>query len=107
MLWADEAGHSRRPIVAIEDHLYHTADLLQAVADAAPDALAQFTICALDRSGPDTDAALSQWATRFPGVRVVTPRDLRTDTLGSFARDVAQLLRPGGIVLQDIQLTTL
>jgi hypothetical protein len=107
MLWADEAGRSRRPIVAIEDHLYHTGELLDAIATADRDALGSVTVCVLDRPGPDTSAAVAQWAERYPDVAIVTLADLAVDSLGSFARDVARYVRPGGIVLQDIQLTTL
>jgi hypothetical protein len=111
MLWADEAGGTRRPIVAIDDHLYHTNELLTALDGTAPDLLAQTTVCALDRPGPDTDAAVTEWAARYPQVRVVTMTGLRTTgdgaDYGSFARRIAGLVRPGGIVLQDIQLETL
>jgi hypothetical protein len=108
MLWADEAGRSRRPVVAIEDHLYHTGELLDSVAAVAPEQLQHFTVCALDRPGPDTVAAVGEWTSRYPGVRIVTFEEFGGSlTLGSFARDVAKLIRPGGILLQDIQLETL
>ena len=107
MLWADEAGRTRRPIVAIEDHLYHTGELLDAMGEADRSALAHLTVCVLDRPGPDTSAAVAQWAERYPDVAIVTLADLAVDSLGAFARDVARYVRPGGVVLQDIQLTTL
>ena len=114
MLWADEAGRTRRPIVAIDDHLYHTGELLTALATLAPDLLPQITVCALDRPGPDTDAAVSEWTTRYPQVRIVTMAGpgglgIAGDAMnyGSVAREIARLVRPGGIVLQDIQLETL
>ena len=114
MLWADEAGRTRRPIVAIDDHLYHTAELLMALGTTAPDLLPQITVCALDRPGPDTDAAVGEWAERYPQVRIVTMAGAgglgaTRDGLdyGSCAREIARLVRPGGIVLQDIQLETL
>ena len=31
MAWLDEPGLERRPVVFVEDHLYHTADLLAQV----------------------------------------------------------------------------
>ena len=114
MLWADEAGCTRRPIVAIDDHLYHTGELLAALAVAAPHLLSQITVCALDRPGPDTDAAVAELATRYPQVRIVTiagPAGLGIAAgamnYGSVAREIGRLVRPGGIVLQDIQLETL
>lgn len=112
MLWADEAGRTRRPIVAIDDHLYHTGELLTALGAMAPDLLSEITVCALDRPGPDTDAAVGEWTARYPQVQVVTlagPAGLGAagDDYGSCAREIARLVRPGGIVLQDIQLETL
>ena len=112
MLWADEAGRTRRPIVAIDDHLYHTGELLTALGTMAPDLLSEITVCALDRPGPDTDAAVGEWTARYPQVQVVTlagPAGLGAagDDYGSCAREIARLVRPGGIVLQDIQLETL
>lgn len=112
MLWADEAGRTRRPIVAIDDHLYHTGELLTALGATAPDLLSEITVCALDRPGPDTDAGVAEWAARYPQVQVVTlegPSGLGAagDDFGSCAREIARLVRPGGIVLQDIQLETL
>lgn len=107
MLWADEAGRTRRPVVAIDDHLYHTAELLDAIAAAAPDRLAQLAVCALDRPGPDTDEAVREWSARYPAVRIATLDVLHAESAGAFGREVAKLVRPGGIVLQDIQLETL
>ena len=114
MLWADEAGRTRRPIVAIDDHLYHTAELLTALSTAAPELLSEITVCALDRPGPDTDAAVGEWTARHPQVRIVTMAGsgglgAAGDGMdyGSFAREIAKLVRPGGIVLQDLQLETL
>ena len=110
MLWTDEAGRTRRPVVAIEDHLYHTGELLDAVAAAAPNRLQHLTVCALDRPGPDTAAAVAEWTSRYPGVQILTWRGLgeqKPADHGSFARAIAKLVRPGGVVLQDIQLETL
>jgi hypothetical protein len=110
MLWTDEAGRTRRPVVVIEDHLYHTGELLEAVAAAVPDRLHHLTVCALDRPGPDTVAAVNEWTVRYRGVQIVTWQelgDLKPADHGAFARAIGQLVRPGGIVLQDIQLETL
>jgi hypothetical protein len=107
MLWADEAGNGRRPIVAIEDHLYHTGELLEAFAAQAPARLGDLTVGAIDRSGPDTASTIAHWRRRYPAVRIVTLDDLPSRDLPSFARAVAALVRPGGVVLQDVQLSTL
>lgn len=107
MLWADEAGNLRRPIVAIEDHLYHTGQLLQAVASQAPARLADLTVCAIDRSGPDTASTIAEWRERYPAARLLTLDELPSRDLPAFARAIAALVRPGGVILQDVQLSTL
>jgi len=105
MAWLDEPGFERRPLVFVEDHLYHTADLLAAVAAVRPDLVACATAVAIDRPGPDTDATIEDWRTRYPALQIVAP-DTATDAM-SFAKLVARLLRPGGILIQDVQLSTL
>lgn len=105
MAWLDEPGFERRPLVFVEDHLYHTADLLAAVAAVRPDLVGCATAVAIDRPGPDTDATIADWRTRYPALQIVAP-DTTTDAL-SFAKIVARLLRPGGILIQDVQLSTL
>jgi len=107
MRWADEAGRSRRPIVVIEDHLYHTAELVQALASAAPDLLPQLTVCVLDGAGPDTAAAFADLRDRHPLVCLIAATQLDLTSQGGCARDLAKLVRPGGIIVQDIQLSTL
>lgn len=116
--WLNGAGFARRPVVFVEDHLYHTAEALDAIAARAPDLLPLITVCAIDRSGPDTDAAVLEWLARFPAVqlaavttqmharlRPLTASDL--ETLPSFAALVSSLVRPGGLLVEDVQLTTL
>jgi hypothetical protein len=123
MAWLDEPGFERRPLVFVEDHLYHTADLLAAVAAVRPDLVACVTAVAIDRPGPDTEATIEDWRTRYPALQIVAPVTRRdtaatsphiralnpTDTADatSFAKLVARLLRPGGILIQDVQLSTL
>jgi hypothetical protein len=87
--------------------LYHTGELLQAVAAQAPARLADLTVCAIDRSGPDTASTIAEWRARYPAVRVVTLDELPSRDLPAFARAIAALVRPGGLVLQDVQLSTL
>lgn len=111
-------------MVSVEDHLYHTAELLETVARVAPRLLAWMTACALDAPGEDTAAAVDEWLERYPALQVaacVDPQRLapegrarflqlhprQLEELTSFARMVASLLRPGGILLQDVHLSTL
>jgi hypothetical protein len=126
MTWLD-APIERRPLVVVEDHLYHTGELLGALAAARPDLLAQLTAVALDRPGPDTDAAVADLRGRYPALRIVasttppapgaapTSAAPDADRLGAAdladpaacARLIARQLRPGGLLVQDVQLTTL
>ena len=93
--------------MVVEDHLYHTTELLTALAAARPDLLAQTTAVALDRPGPDTDAGLAEWRDRFPAVQIRVPDPGDLADAASLARAIARLLRPGGLIVQDVQLSTL
>jgi hypothetical protein len=116
MTWLD-SRFERRPLVVVEDHLYHTGELLAALAAARPDLIEWITVCGVDRGGPDTAATVAQWIARFPrlqvaarlpgGERVLSIADADLADAGAFARLVARLLRPGGVLVQDIQLSTL
>lgn len=111
-------------MVTVEDHLYHTAELLDAITRRSPGLLAWTTCCAIDDPGGDTTAAVAEWIERYPSVQIAAMVDLaqlpaaasrrvipidpkRLGELGSFARLVASLLRPGGVLLQDVHLSTL
>ena len=125
MSWIDASAFRRRPILVVEDHLYHIGRLLQAVAEAGPDLLAELTVACLDRPGPDTERAVGEWLAAHPGLQVAAalppealdgePSSARLLTLGAetlatapaFCRAMAGLLRPGGLLLQDVQLETL
>jgi len=110
-------GLERRPLVFVEDHLYHTTELLAALSAARPDLLSHVTICGVDRPGPDTAATVAEWLRQYPELQVVAPlepasrlRPLTPDELAdasSLARVIARLVRPGGILVQDVQLGTL
>ena len=116
MTWLD-ATVERRPIVVVEDHLYHTGELVDALAALRPELVGQVTAIALDRAGPDTDAAIADCRRLHPALRVVAPDpgpgagagatagDLRD--AAACARLIARQLRPGGLLVQDVQLTTL
>jgi hypothetical protein len=111
MTWLD-AAVERRPIVVVEDHLYHTTELVDALAALRPELVGQVTAIALDRAGPDTEAAVADCRRQHPALRVVAPgpADATADDLrdaAACARLIARQLRPGGLLVQDVQLTTL
>ncbi len=104
--------------------MYHTAELLETIARTAPAMLWSTTVCAIDDPGADTTAAVAGWLQRFEGVQIaarVDPRDLPPEhaarllaidaaqlaEVSAFARMVASLLLPGGVLLQDVHLSTL
>jgi hypothetical protein len=117
MAWLDEPGFERRPLVFVEDHLYHTSDVLAALQASRPDLVASATVVALEGAGPDTDATVADWLARYPALQIaapvaprdritpVSPGDLADGT--ACARLISRLIRPGGILIQDVQLATL
>lgn len=97
--------------------MYHTGEVVTTLAELAPTLLAQTTVVALDRPGPDTDATVADWRQRAPmlavvapttvaieGVRQVQPADLAD--AGAYARLISSVLRPGGVLVQDVHLST-
>jgi hypothetical protein len=117
-------GFERRQIVSVEDHLYHTAELLETMARVCPELVAWTTVCTIDDPGPDTSAAIALWLDRFAGVQVaarVDPRDFSADHArrlfaidaghlaapSAFAKMVASFLMPDGVLVQDVHLSTL
>jgi hypothetical protein len=126
MSWVGSTGFARRPLVVAEDHLHHVSELLAVLAEAGAGLLAQTTVLCLDRPGPDTTRLAAGWlerysglqvAARFEGVEGDVPEPLRPrravldaavfESANRFAKALAGLLRPGGLLLQDIQLATL
>ena len=107
MNWLDESGSERRPLVFVEDHLYHTADLLTAVRAVRPELLGHVGVAVLDRPGPDTDEAAAACAAEFPEVAVAIPALSDLSDAASFSKWVSRRLRAGGILVQDVQLGTL
>lgn len=110
---------ARRPVVVVEDHLYHIDRLIELLAARAPELLERVTVLCLDRSGPDTSAAVERWAEACPELQILAdaepaaPARQRSLPAGvlrkgpSYARCVAELLAPRGLLVQDIQLETL
>lgn len=102
----------------VEDHLYHIGQTLDLLAADAPGFLPLLTVICLDRPGPDTRAAVGAWLERHPDVWIAAAVDLDVprfvvlapgafEHLSELARTVGALLRPGGLLLQDIKLETL
>ncbi|HVR98191.1 MAG TPA: hypothetical protein VMW27_16350 [Thermoanaerobaculia bacterium] len=118
MTWVGETGFARRPIVVVEDHLHHVSELLEALASTDETVLARMTVVCLDRPGPDTDRVVGRWLRTWPRLQVAAagegsdgrqaPLDPSLfDNAHRFCRTLAGMLRPGGMLLQDIQLSTL
>jgi len=163
MSWVTEAGFAKRPLVIVEDHLYHMTELLDGLGKA-PDLVGQLTVVCLDRPGPDTRRTVAAWLADHPALQVVAaleapelpggssadgaagdgaagdrasgdgavgegaardgvagdraagdgaPGRLRPLPAAAFTsasrlcQAVAGALRPGGLLLQDVQLSTL
>lgn len=110
-------------MVIVEDHLHHVTELLEALAEADPALPARISVLCLDRPGPDTTRLVTRWLGSFSQLQVAAsfaPGDdslrgprllpLEPSVFGSanrFSKLLAGLLRPGGLLLQDIQLSTL
>jgi hypothetical protein len=125
MSWVGATGFVRRPLVIVEDHLHHVSELLETLAAADSALLALTTVVCLDRSGPDTTRLAAGWLEAYPGLQVAARLDGEGDVPAAlyprrsaldpaafadahrFCKSVAALLRPGGLLLQDIQLATL
>ncbi len=119
MSWFCEQPPKRRPILLVEDHLYHIEEILSLLGRSAPQLMPLLTVACLDRPGPDTDRSLKDWWIRFPDVRWLAAteglQDPKLDRLAprvfgqqhELTKSLARHLRPGGLLLQDVQLETL
>ncbi len=127
MSWIRNARFSPRPIAIVEDHVFHFEEILGAVERTEPAMLAQMTAVCLDRPGPDTNRSVLDWLERCPELQVAAVMDpsasadlppdrrarllrLQRDVFADnhrFCKAAAQLIRPGGLLVQDIQLDTL
>ncbi len=123
MTWVAATHFARRPLVVVEDHLHHVTELLRALEEVNPSILAMTTVVCLDRAGPDTTRLAAGWLETYPGIQVAASfaagdeasRNARRTALEAavfesanrFCKALAGMLRPGGLLLQDIQLSTL
>jgi hypothetical protein len=129
MSWVLREGgdRPRRPLLIAEDHLHHVTEILDALAAADPGLLGMTSVLCLDRPGPDTARWVERWLADHPSLQVAAQvaaslgngravagdgRSIALDPAvfadpHRFARTAASLLRPGGLLLQDIQLETL
>jgi hypothetical protein len=129
MSWIATEGFSRRPLIVVEDHLYHMTELLDRLGGRPP-LYDQLTVVCLDRPGPDTTRTAAAWLAACPGLQVIAAVEADSDASCSGAgtagdkrfqplppaaftsphrlcQTLAAALRPGGLLLQDIQLQTL
>jgi hypothetical protein len=128
MTWVLAEGFARRPLVVVEDHLYHMSELLERLDEPL---CGELTVVCLDRPGPDTSRTVHGWLAAHPHLQVVAAeeeppgppgppggsapagdrfRALPREAYRSAHRlcqTIAAALRPGGLLLQDIQLSTL
>ncbi len=122
MSWLEAHGFQRRPLVLIEDHLYHIGEVLDLLARERPEWIRQLTVVCLDRPGADTRNAVEGWLEDHPELQmaarlVAGPRlevsrfvpleDRELDRSSELARRIAGWVRPRGLLLQDVQLETL
>ena len=126
MHWLGASGFRPKPIVIIEDQTYHLMEILDHLHQQKSPWPAHMTVVSLERPGPDTSRATIDWLERFPFLQVAStmaPVDTPlpseyTDRLlvldeavfdnqHHFCKTMARLLRPDGLLVQDIQLDTL
>jgi hypothetical protein len=120
--WVGGESFVRRPLLFVEDRLYHIDELLRVLAAQAPELVAWATMVCLDRPGPDTTRHVSAWLAAYPRLQVMAAqgegapgehsryRGLEPEVFRSAPRLCAALagaLRAGGVLLQDVQLETL
>src|SRR5689334_11317755 len=92
MSWIDAPGVERRPLVIVEDHLYHASEMIAAIAAARPALVGHLTVCAIDRAGPDTDAVVRDWLSAHPALQVAAA--IRPQELAPADRDRVVAIEP-------------
>jgi len=122
--WFDKNTFPPRPLVIIEDHVYHISELIKNMRQDFSDLTRNVTIVCLDRPGPDTDEAVGEWLDLNPELQVASRIDAENDfselanrlfflpkrvfqNQNEFCQTVAGFLRNGGLLLQDIELESL
>jgi hypothetical protein len=70
MTWIAAEGFAKRPLVVVEDHLYHMTELLERLGGPAP-LHDQLTAVCLDRPGPDTTRTTAGWLATWPELQVM------------------------------------
>ena len=123
MSWLRKNEFIARPLVVVEDHVYHISELLRTIQSGSFATFANLTVVCLDRAGTDTDDAVAEWLSEYPRIQVATrvssakrfASDQRVFPLHDevftnqsvFCKTLAALIRKQGLVLQDIELETL
>lgn len=124
MNWLQQNRFHARPIVAVEDHVYHISELLRTLCSELRSLISSLTVVCLDRPGPDTDAAVGEWFELYPELQVaarISQSELAKEfpdqlsvldesifqDQNSYCRKIAAMIRPQGMLLQDIDLETL
>ena len=124
MNWLLENKFNARPVVTVEDHVYHISELLRIIQTADASFFLNLTVVCLDRAGPDTDAAVEDWLRVYPDLQIaariadekrfldhasrltVLPDNV-FENQNDYCRQIARFIRPQGLLLQDIELETL
>ena len=129
MTWLFENPFERRPIVIVEDHLNHLDDICEQLQADQPGLFRLITLVGLDAGGPDTRQDVNRWLRIYPEVKVAAhlASEDAQQLVGQFpdrllpipsellkssgpiglSELLAGLVRPGGFLLQDVQLDNL
>jgi len=128
MARTDEVGFAPRPVVVVEDRYQHLIKLAEALQTHAPRVRGRVTYVCL-QDGPDTAAEVERWLTqrdldlqvavledslaaglfnKHPKqLRLLPPQVCLSPDWDSYSSSLEQLVRPGGVVLQDVELSPL
>lgn len=124
MNWLNDNEFTCRPLLIVEDHVYHISQLLRTIQSSCKELASNLTVVCLDRAGPDTDAAVQEWLGQFVNLQVAARVSelshfdgcehrllpLDPDVFSNsncYCKQIARLLRKRGLLIQDIELETL